>query len=85
MNRVRLKTDAELLADITREIRWDPRIDQAPIEVAIEDGVVTLSGNVENAARKLAAFDTTSRVQGVRGVINNIEVHTVHQPSRRRV
>lgn len=82
MNRARFKSDAELLADIVREIKWDPRIDQAPIEVVIDDGVVTLSGIVENAARKLAAFDTTSRVHGVRGVIDNIEIRTIHHSSR---
>lgn len=85
MNRTRPRSDAELLADITREIRWDPRIDQAPIEAVIDDGVVTLSGVVENAARKIAAFETASRVNGVRGVIDNIEVRIVPQRRPRHV
>ena len=80
----RARSDAELFADISREIKWDPRIDQAPIEIVIADGVVTLSGTVESAARKLAAFDTASRVEGVRGVIDNVEVHMEHSGRQRR-
>lgn len=69
-----LRTDRELLDEIVREIRWDPRIDQAAIDVHVEQGVVTLSGQVDSATRRLAAYETVLRVRGVRRVIDNIEV-----------
>ncbi len=72
-----LRTDQELLDEIVREIRWDPRIDQAAIDVHIEAGVVTLSGRVDSANRKLAAYEIALRVHGVRRVIDNIEVEPV--------
>lgn len=63
-------------------MKWDPRIDQAPITIDVTDGVITLGGRVESAARKLAAFDATTRVKGVRGVIDNIEVHVIPRRDR---
>lgn len=80
----RPRTDQDLLAEIARNIRWDPRIDQAPIEVRIRDGVVTLSGTVESAGRKFAAYEDALRVQGVRQVIDNIEVHKAPRPAEPR-
>ncbi len=84
MTATRQRNDDEILADIRREMRWDPRIDQAPVEVMVADGVVTLTGVVENVSRRLAAFETASRVRGVRGVIDNIEVRVPQVQVKRR-
>ncbi len=69
-----LRPDQELLDEIVREIRWDPRVDQAAIAVDVKDGIVTLSGQVDSATRRLAAYETVLRVRGVRRVIDNVEV-----------
>ncbi len=82
MTATRIRSDEEILDELTREMKWDPRIDQAPIQVVIADGVVTLSGVVDSAARRLAAFDTASRVKGVRGVIDNVEIRVLPQSRR---
>lgn len=84
MSALRPRTDQDILAEVARLIRWDPRIDQAPIEVRIQDGVVTLSGTVESAGRKLAAYEDALRVQGVRQVIDNIEVRVAPRPGEPR-
>jgi len=78
------RADRDVLAEITREIRWDPRIDQAAIEIRVQDGVVTLSGTVESASRKLAAYEKVLRVRGVRQIIDNIEVRLTPHPQDAR-
>src|SRR5215470_1050967 len=42
------------------------------IEVATVNGIVTLSGTVPDAQAKLRAGEMANRVQGVRGVVNNL-------------
>lgn len=66
--------DVELQRDVLDELDWDPRVEAAHIGVAVEDGVVTLSGHIRNYAEKHAAENITLRVQGVRAVANEIEV-----------
>ena len=44
------------------------------LTVEVKDGVVTLTGNVENQAQKDKAAHIAKKVKGVKKVINNIEV-----------
>ncbi len=43
-----MKTDAELQQHVMDELKWEPTIHAAEIGVAVKDGVVTLSGNVDS-------------------------------------
>lgn len=69
-----MKTDIQLQEDVMAELQWEPRVDHANIGVAAKDGVITLSGNVSSYASKLAAEKAVRRVQGVRGLAEEIEV-----------
>jgi len=51
-----------------------PIIDSARIGVAVENGVVTLTGHVGSQTQGLAAEEAVRRVRGVRGVVAQIEV-----------
>jgi osmotically-inducible protein OsmY len=44
------------------------------LTVEVKDGVVTLTGNVENQAQKDKAAHIAKKVKGVKKVINNIEI-----------
>jgi osmotically-inducible protein OsmY len=66
--------DDELRQYIIDELEFEPRIDAANIGVAVEDGVVTLSGHVANYSEKVAAEHAVQRVRGVRGIAEEIEV-----------
>ena len=57
------------------ELGWDPRVRSTQIGVAVEDGVVTLTGCVDSYAKRLAAECAARRVRGVRAVVDDIEVH----------
>src|SRR5262245_22522372 len=69
-----MKTDTELQHDIQEELRWDPHFDAAEIGVTVEDGVVTLSGHVEDYAQKQAAVRAAKRVYGVKAFADDIQV-----------
>jgi osmotically-inducible protein OsmY len=71
-----MKTDVELRNDVMEEIRWDPVLGDSAtqIGVAVHDGVVTLSGQVETHSKKLAAERAAQRIIGVKVVAVDLEV-----------
>jgi osmotically-inducible protein OsmY len=56
------------------ELGCAPMIDAAQIGVAVENGVVTLTGHVRNYAEKGIAERIAFRVRGVRALVEQIEV-----------
>jgi osmotically-inducible protein OsmY len=70
-----ISKDEELRLAVLDELRWEPRISNpSAIGVAVKEGIVTLSGFVDNYMDELAAEAAATRVPGVEGVIQNIVV-----------
>ena len=69
-----MKTDAQIQADVIRELDWDPSVTHEHIGVAVTDGIVTLSGTVPSYIEKTAAEKASQRVAGVKAVVEKIEV-----------
>ena len=69
-----MKTDSELQRDVMTELKWEPTIHAAEIGVAVKDGVVTLSGDVDSYSKKWAAERAVKRVSGVKGLAEEIKV-----------
>ena len=69
-----MSNDSMLQKSVLEELSWEPSIVAAHIGVTAHDGVVTLSGHVESYAQKRAAEAATRRVNGVRGVAEELEV-----------
>src|SRR5512146_3427556 len=69
-----IKTDVQLQRDVIDELRWDPSVGAAEIGVAVKNGVITLSGQVESFAKKYAAVRAVERVAGVRAVAEELTV-----------
>ena len=69
-----MKTDAQLQKNVMNELEWEPTIHAAEIGVAVKDGVVTLSGNVDSYGKKWAADRAAKRVYGVKAVVEEIKV-----------
>jgi osmotically-inducible protein OsmY len=66
--------DMDLRQDVIDELDFEPSIDAAQIAVAVQDGVVTLTGHVPNYAQKHLAESAVHRVKGVRGIVENLIV-----------
>jgi osmotically-inducible protein OsmY len=69
-----MKTDMQLKADVMAELAWDPSINAAGIGVIAKDGVVTLTGHLDNFAEKHAAERAVRRLAGVRGIAVELDV-----------
>jgi osmotically-inducible protein OsmY len=61
------RADLEILSDVEESLEWDAYIDARGIRVAVDDGVVTLSGSVASAAERNRAL-RRSWVSGVTAV-----------------
>jgi osmotically-inducible protein OsmY len=69
-----MKTDAQIQTDVLQELKWDPSITHEHIGVTVSDGIVTLSGLVPTYVEKSCAERATQRVNGVKAVVETIEV-----------
>src|SRR6266702_2503099 len=68
------RTDQQITNDIQAKINGESALNGQAIQVAVQDGKATLVGQVgDGASRSLAANDAGS-VDGVKTVVNNLEV-----------
>jgi osmotically-inducible protein OsmY len=70
-----MKTDAQLQQDVMAELKWKPYIDATEIGVEVKDGIVTLSGHVENYDSKWRAERIAQNVLGVKGLTLDLKVN----------
>ncbi len=69
-----MKDDKQLQKDVLAELEWAPSVKAAHIGVAVENGIVTLSGHVSSFMEKHAAEVATRRVKGVHAIVQEVEV-----------
>ena len=67
-------SDLSLRKAILEELEFQPQIDAANIGVAVEKGVVTLTGHVSSYDQKVRAERAVKVVKGVRAVAEEIQV-----------
>lgn len=70
-----MKSNEALQRNVQDAIKWEPLLHAAEIGVTVHDGIVTLTGSVDNYLKKLEAENATKNVAGVRGIVEKIEVH----------
>ncbi|MBO0721706.1 MAG: BON domain-containing protein, partial [Blastocatellia bacterium] len=67
-------TDTQIRQAVLRQIEWDPEVSHVQIGVGVTEGVVTLAGEVDTYAEKIAAEKTVKRVHGVKAIANCLQV-----------
>jgi osmotically-inducible protein OsmY len=77
MTQTRHRTDHELRTAVVEELDWTPSIDATRIGVAVNDGAVTLSGEVDSYPEKRLAEKAAFRVRGVSAVAEEIMVRSL--------
>ena len=68
------RTDAQVASDVQNKIYSDAGIQSRQISVQAAAGVVTLSGDVTSDVERNAAANDAGAIEGVRTVINNLQV-----------
>ena len=76
-----MRSDSEIRQNVETELRWDPDIKSDDIAVAVDGGVVTLTGFVRSYSQRREAEIDAKRVAGVVAVANDIHVRLpiIHQ------
>ena len=69
-----MRNDVELQRDVLEELDWEPSVHASDVGVTTHEGVVTLRGHVVTHTQKHAAESVAKRVNGVRAVVNELEV-----------
>jgi osmotically-inducible protein OsmY len=72
--------DSAVRSAVTAELHKDKKIDQVGLTVAVNDGIVQLTGNVDNALSKDRATRISEAVRGVRAVDNRLVVSPEKRP-----
>ena len=67
-------TDRDIQRNVQSALDWDPSIDTTDIGVTVDNGVVTLRGDIKSYTEKAAAERVALRVYGVKAVANDINV-----------
>lgn len=60
--------------EVVSELSGDPNVGTSEIGVAVEDGMVTLTGHVDSVRARVAAERAVKRVEGVRSIANDLLV-----------
>ena len=71
---VMVQTDEQIQQEVLRELAYDSSVQPNEIGVAVNDGIVTLTGTVDSFLKRWAAEEAAHRVRGVKAVANDIEV-----------
>lgn len=68
------RTDTDLAQAVLRALEWDIAVPDEKIKVRVDDGWVTLEGEVALQFHRAAAENAVRRLAGVRGVTNQIRL-----------
>jgi osmotically-inducible protein OsmY len=68
------REDAEIRGAALQRLTWDSEIPGKYLDAAVDDGWVTLKGEVDFQFQSDLAFDDVARLHGVTGVTNEIRV-----------
>lgn len=67
------KSDTDLKLDIENQLFWRPFIDSDDVNVSVEGGIATLTGQV-NSLREYVVAEKNAFEGGAVGVINRIDI-----------
>jgi osmotically-inducible protein OsmY len=70
-----IANDAPLKKDITDKLAFEPSLAKAKIHIEVEDGVVTLFGEVNSLLHKHEAERAIKSIRGVKAVVNDLQVN----------
>lgn len=73
-----MKSNEQLQQDIEDALKWEPLLHAAEIGVTVKNGVVTLTGTVDNYLKKNEAEAAAKHVSGVKAVVEHINVKFAH-------
>ncbi len=68
------KTDSEIEDAVLNELKWHSSVLEDKIKVKVNNGIVTLNGDVEWDFQRMAIRNSIENITGVKGIVNNLKV-----------
>lgn len=75
------KTDTEIAEAVLNALKWNTSVPNEKIRIMVEDGVVSLDGEVEWGYQRNAARNAVEKLTGVRRINNNITIKPAITPA----
>lgn len=75
------RTDADVASSAWHALSWTDAVPPDAIKLVVDDGWITLSGEVEWQFQRQAAADSVRLLQGVKGISNQVTVEPTLQAS----
>ncbi len=69
-----MKDDIQIQKDVMEQLKWEPFLNVSQIGVAVKNGIVTLSGQVDSYTKKLSAENAVKKIAGVKAIAEDIQV-----------
>src|SRR5579864_4764996 len=69
-----MSKDTQIRDDVQRELFYNPGVNAAAIGVAVQNGVVTLTGMVDTHGQKMEALRAAERIAQVKAVACELKV-----------
>lgn len=69
-----MKSDSQIQKDVMDQLKWEPFLNASQIGVAVKNGIVTLSGQVDTYSKKLAAENAAKKIAGVKAIAEDIQI-----------
>lgn len=74
------RNDTEIAQTVVNALKWNTQLPSEKIKVKVEDGWVTLEGELEWEYQKSAARSSVENLFGVKGILNNISLAPKTKP-----
>ena len=69
-----MKSDSQIQQDVMDQLKWEPFLKASEIGVAVKNGIVTLSGNVDSYSKKVTAENAAKKIGGVKAIAEDIQI-----------
>jgi len=74
------RTDEDIASAALRQLKWNTQVPDEDILLKVEDGLITLEGEVDWNYQREEAKRAVQNLTGVRGVFNHIKIKPSAQP-----
>ncbi|MCW5299194.1 BON domain-containing protein [Herbaspirillum lusitanum] len=75
------RTDADIVRTASHGLEWNALVPKDSVKIMVEDGWITLSGEVDHQYERMAAENALRSLLGVIGISNQIAVKHVARPA----
>lgn len=79
------RTDVDIARAAETALEWNTIVPHDRVKVMVEDGKITLEGQVDSYPQKVAAHDALHSLTGVKGVDNRITVQPTAKPAEVKI